>query len=276
MSSIDHLIELGLNKNEAKALDALITLGPSGASDVHKHTGMPRNKAYESLERLARRGMIEIQQGRQTLYRAMEVKAIINNMLEDYSKEAKEALSVLEKKQEDIKEEREYSMMSDLAWIVRGEFGTKRRLAELIYGAKEDIFAIGGYPPKYLLAVKTALKAATKRGVKIRPISMIMPFKDVKVSSGDSSVFEFRTALASPKLFQKIDPYEQKLIDGFKDISCRGSIVIIDELTTFMIVDDGKDPKKVAGIVFRAPGTPRVQKATVERIIELYTRKVFI
>ena len=38
-------------------------------------------------------------------------------------------------------------------------------LAELIFEAKKDVFAIGGYPPKYLLSAKTALKAASKRGV---------------------------------------------------------------------------------------------------------------
>ncbi len=80
MSSIDHLMGLGLNKNEAKALDALISLGPTGASDVHKYSGMPRNKVYESLERLTRCGMVDIQQGRPMLYRAMGVKALINNL----------------------------------------------------------------------------------------------------------------------------------------------------------------------------------------------------
>jgi hypothetical protein len=110
----------------------------------------------------------------------------------------------------------------------------------------------------------------------IRPISMTRPFEDVKVSSDDSSVIEFRTVKASPKLTQKIDPYDQKLIESFKGIPAHGLMVVIDELIAFDIVDDGKDPKKVAGIVFRAPGIPRIQKATVERIIGLYTRKVFI
>jgi hypothetical protein len=35
--------------------------------------------------------------------------------------------------------------------MVKGEQAVKRRLAELIYEAKEDVFGIGGYPPKYLL-----------------------------------------------------------------------------------------------------------------------------
>src|SRR5208283_1884563 len=204
-SSSEYLVGLGLNKNEAKALDALIALGPSGASDVHKYSGIPRNKAYESLEKLARRGMIEIQQGRPTLYRAMQAKAVIDNLVEEYSRRAKEALGVLERKQEDLKDETDPDIQNASSWMVRGELGVKRRLAELIYNAKSDIFVMGGYPPKYALAVKSALKAVSKKGVRVRAISMIRPFEDVEISPDDSTVIEFRTVKASPKLAQKID-----------------------------------------------------------------------
>lgn len=274
MSSPEYLVGLGLNKNEAKALDALLSLGPSGASDVHKYSGMPRNKAYESLEKLARRGMIEIQHGRPTLYRAMSAKAVINSLVEEYSRGAKEALGYLERRQEDLKEGVESDFQNTSAWMVRGELGVKRRLAELIYNAKENVFVMGGYPPKYALAVKSALKAASKRKLTVRAISMIRPFEDVEVSPDDSAVIEFRTVKASPKLMLKIDPFDQKLIDSYRSISGYGAMVIIDESTAFDIVDDGKDSRKVTGIVFRAPGIPRIQKATVERIIGLYTRKL--
>ncbi|MDG6994730.1 MAG: TrmB family transcriptional regulator [Nitrososphaerota archaeon] len=273
MSSTDHLIGLGLNKNEAKALDALISLGPSGASDVHKYAGIPRNKAYESLERLAARGMIEIQQGRPTLYRALGAKTVIDNLIEEYSKEANEARRSLERKQEEFKEGAESDAQNTSAWMVRGELGVKRKLAELIYNAKTDIFIIGGYPLKYALSVKSALKSASKRGLRVRAVSMIRPFEDVDISSEDSKIIEFRTVKVSPKLLQKIDIYDQRLIDSYRSMSGYGGMVVIDESTAFDIVDDGKDPKKVAGIVFRAPGIPKIQKATVERIIGLYTRR---
>ncbi|MGI0090692.1 MAG: TrmB family transcriptional regulator, partial [Nitrososphaerales archaeon] len=119
--SSEYLVGLGLNKNEARALDALISLGPSGASDVHRYSGIPRNKAYESLEKLARRGMIEIQQGRPTLYRALGANAVINNLLEEYSRGAKEALGVLERKQEDLKEQADSDIQNASCWMVRGE-----------------------------------------------------------------------------------------------------------------------------------------------------------
>ena len=102
---------------------------------------------------------------------------------------------------------------------------------------------------------------------------MIRPFEDVEISPDDSTVIEFRTVKTS-KLAQKIDVYDEKLIESFRSMSGHGAMVIIDESTAFDIIDDGKDPKKVAGILFRAPGIPRIQKATVERIMGLYTRKL--
>jgi len=92
LSSVEHLVRLGLNGNEAKALDALMALGPSGAADVHRVSGMPRNKAYESLERLAARGIVEVQPGRPMLYRASRAKAVIESLTESYGREAKDAL----------------------------------------------------------------------------------------------------------------------------------------------------------------------------------------
>ena len=274
MSSVENLVKLGLNRNEAKALDALITLGPVGAADVHRFAEIPRNKAYESLEKLVSRGMVEVQKGRPTLYRSIGAKIVIDNLLESYGKEAKQALGVLEKKQEQVREEENGELSDAYAWMVRGEQGVKRRLAELIYSAKTDIFAIGGYPPKYLLSTKTALKAAVQRGIKVRPVSMIRPMLTMEdVTTEESSVIEYRTIKAPQTLESKMLPLDEKILVGFRGTSGLGGMVIIDEEIAFDILDDGKDPKRVSGILFKAPGIPRIQKATAERILQLYTRK---
>jgi sugar-specific transcriptional regulator TrmB len=276
MASMEHLIKLGLNVNEAKALDALIALGPSGASDVHRQAGIPRNKAYEVLERLANKGLVEVQNGHPILYRAASAKAIIGSLTESYGSEAKEALLALERQEElsEVgKEEGEDGTAS--AWIVKGETGVRRRLAELIYSADSDIFCVGGYPPKYPLLVKTALKAAMKRGVNTRAVCMIRPTEDPReISADDSAVIEFRTVKASETLKVKIQPYDEKIVGAFAGMSGSGGMVIIDESLAFDIVDDGSSPKTVTGIIFKAPGIPRIQKATAERVLALYTRKL--
>ena len=100
MSSTERLIRLGLSKNEARALEALTALGPAGASDVHKQSGIPRNKAYEALESLAARGLVEVQNGYPTLYRPVSAKAVIDSLTENYGKDAREALLELERQEE--------------------------------------------------------------------------------------------------------------------------------------------------------------------------------
>lgn len=273
MSSAEYLMRLGLSKNDAKALDALIALGPSGASDVHRYAEIPRNKAYESLERLVNKGMVEVQNGRPTLYKAIGVKTIVDHLVDGYGNEAKQALAVLQRKQEESVDSGPDAVGTS-AWVVRGEPGVKRRLAELIYGAKSEVFAIGGYPPKYPLAVKTALKAAAARGVKTRVVSMVSPLEDIEVSSDDRTVVEFRTVKTSPTLKMKLLPFDEKIVGTFAGMSGQGGMVIVDETTAIDIVDPGSDPKKATGIVIRAPGIPSIQKATAERIVGLYTRKL--
>lgn len=277
-SSIEHLAKLGLNTNEAKALDALIALGPVGASDVHRFAEMPRNKAYESLERLASRGIVEVQKGRPTLYRAIGAKGVIDHLLESYEKEAKEALNVLEKKQEEqVREDAGEAGDSEAyAWMVRGEQGVKRRLAELIYTTKSDFFAIGGYPPKYLLAAKSALKAASQRGVNVRTVCMVRPTLTLSdLSTEDErSIIEYRTIKTIQTLESKMQPHDEKIMMGFRGTSGVGGMMIIDEEIAFDILDPDKDPRKVSGLLIKAPGIPRIQKATAERILTLYTRKI--
>ncbi len=275
MGSIEHLIRMGLNGNDAKALDALMALGPSGAADINRYSGMPRNKAYESLERLASRGIVEVQPGRPVLYRASGAKLVIENLMESYERSAKEALRSLEERQEEGQVgAAEPHGEGSYAWVVKGEQAVKRRMAELVYDAKSDVFGIGGYPPKYFLAAKTALKAAAKRGVTVRPISMIRPTQDPEVSAEDRSVIEFRTAKSSPTLRARMQPHDETIIESFANMPGAGAMLIVDETLAFDIIDLGEDPGKASGVLMKVPGIPRIQKATVERILSLYTRKL--
>jgi sugar-specific transcriptional regulator TrmB len=218
--------------------------------------------------------MVEVQNGRPTLYRAIGTKTIIGQLVDGYADQAKQALGVLQTKQQEASWDESGEAETASAWVVRGEQGVKRRLAELVYEAKSDIFAIGGYPPKYPLAIKTALKAAAARGVRIKVVSMVSPMEDVDINSDDRSVIEFRTIKTSPTLKMKLQPYDERIVGTFAGMGGVGGMVVIDEKTAFDIVDVGTDPKKVAGIVIKAAGVPSIQKATAERIVGLYTRKL--
>ncbi len=93
-------------------------------------------------------------------------------------------------------------------------------------------------------------------------------------SQEEKSVIEYRTIKAIQTLESRMQPYDEKIMMGFRGTSGVGGMMIIDEEVAFEIFDPGKDPRKVSGLLIKAPGIPRIQKATAERILTLYTRRI--
>lgn len=266
---INDLIKLGLNANEAKIIEALTFLGPSGAFDIHNYSGVPRNKVYEILEKFARKGYVEIQPGRPMLYRISNPDAIVSNLVEEYRKagdEVKSALKELQAENEDHD--------AAYAWVVKGREAARRKLADLIYSAKEDIFMIGGFPSQYLSHVISSLKAAKERGVATRAVCMVRPMESNSPDIDSAGIIEYRTIRDFSKGNVEFDRKDMEIMSGFRDTAGYGGVAIIDESAAFNIVDEGKFPEKVTGILIKAPGAPRIQKGTIERILSLYTRKL--
>src|SRR6476469_4922374 len=61
--SVELLQRLGLNKYEAEAYVALLAEGPLTGYELGKRSNVPLSKSYETLERLARRGLALVQPG---------------------------------------------------------------------------------------------------------------------------------------------------------------------------------------------------------------------
>lgn len=268
-SLTNNLMKLGLNSNEAKIMDALLNLGPSGASDLHSYSGVPRNKIYEILDRFSERGMVELQPGRPLLYRVANPDTFIADLVDNYKaagEEIKGKLNELRMRREDTD--------SAYAWVVKGREAAKRRLADLIYSAEKDIFWIGGFPSEYIASVTSALKAAKQRGINTRPVCMVRPMETGRKDIVKNGVVEFRTIRDFSKGDIEFDRRDMEIMGGFRDTAGYGGVAIIDESMAFNIVDEGKFPDKVTGILIKAPGAPRIQKGTIERILSLYTRKL--
>lgn len=264
------LVELGLNQNESKVLTALFSKGPMGATDINRHSGVPRNKVYEIVEKLASEGIVEVQPGRPVLYRAADPPSVIDGLVEKYRKTGDTIRNALHEL-EAIRGDDEAS--SVYAWVVRGRDAVKRKLAELIYGAKSDIFVIGGFPNVYLEHIKTPVKASIKRGLNTRAIYMVNPMETLRDDMMYRQVFEYRTVMIS-RVESNADRYDMKLMEGFRTTARNGCAAIFDETMAFNVVDETQDPSMVTGILVKAPGAPRIQKGTIERIMSKYTRKL--
>lgn len=268
-STTDNLVRLGLNSNEAKVVDALFQLGPSGVSDIHDFSGVPRNKVYEILGKFSEKGIVEVQPGRPLLYRVSTPELLVSNLVNGYlnaGEEIKGILKELESSRGD--EDKAY------AWVVRGREAARRRLADLIFSAKIDIFMIGGMYSEYISKVTSALKAAKDRGVNFRAVCMVSPMETNSPDISNSGLVEYRTLRDFSKGNLEFDRRDLEIMNGFRDTAGYGGVAIIDESIAFNIVDEGKFPERVTGILIKAPGAPRIQKGTIERILSLYTRKL--
>ncbi len=266
----ENLIKIGMSANEAKVLQILFISGPSGASDIHSKSGVPRNKIYEILNRLAERGIVETQPGRPTLFRASNPEAAIEAYIDNYREAGNEVVKFLH----NLKKSDDESESAAFAWVVKGREQSKRRLSELLYGAKTDVFMISSFPSEYLEHASSAIKAAEGRGIHARAVCMVRPMETMSKGVGKNASVEYRTIKDFSKLADQIDPHDMKIMGGFRDTSSYGGVAIIDEELAFNIVDDGRLAESVTGILIKAPGVPRIQKGTIERILSRYTRKL--
>ena len=266
----DNLVRLGLNKNEAKVLETLFSLGPLGATDINRHSGVPRNKIYEILDKLSRTGIVEVQPGRPVLYRASEPKTVVENIVDGYRKAGEEVKDFLLKLQSSPAIEEDPAAY---AWIVRGKEAVKRKLAELVYSASSDLFMVGGFPNQYLDHVISAIKAAGQRGVHTRAVCVVNPMDTLRDDITNRTVIEYRTP-KGPSGGGQLDQHDMKMIEGFRETAKHGCVTIVDERVAYNVVDESPQQERVSGILIKAPGAPRIQKGTIEKILGLYTRKI--
>ncbi len=69
---VDDLMQLGLTEYEARAYVAMVTIGEGGISEISQQSGMPRSRVYDIMERLARKGFVEVGAIKPLRYRAVD------------------------------------------------------------------------------------------------------------------------------------------------------------------------------------------------------------
>lgn len=97
--NIDKLIDLGLNKNEAKIYLALLENGSSIASALVKVTGVHRNIVYDNLDKLVQKGLVScINENNKKVFfaeKSTSLIEVIEKEEEELSKKKKKALELI-------------------------------------------------------------------------------------------------------------------------------------------------------------------------------------
>lgn len=140
--------QMGLSNYEARAYEALLRVDSADAFLIAQKSGVPTGRIYSVLSELGRKNIIEVQNTRPKMFRAVEPKAAIERLLDTYRKEIDAGFEAYRERAAEI--EKKLSKRSEkegnLFWTISVD---KSRFSELIssreeYVQKELLICTGG------------------------------------------------------------------------------------------------------------------------------------
>ncbi len=130
---VSHLMKLGLTEYEAKAYIAAVALGEGTIKEISEESKVPRSRAYDVMERLVQKGLVEAGSSSPRCYRANEPTIASSHLLDDMKRANDEAIRELSKIGHKA-ETRENPI-----WTVRGEWAIDHRVSEILERAKSEV-----------------------------------------------------------------------------------------------------------------------------------------
>jgi len=170
---ITTLQKLGFSEYETKAYFALISLGSPTAYEISDFTEVPYPKVYSVLAKLERKGLIEVNRGRPTRFRALPpnqaLTGLKDSIIDQLELATQKALEELEPIYKTI------STRETLGtWNIVGKRNVVNKLKEVLEVARKEIVLSFPDVENLLLdSVTRILKRAKKRGVSIKLLTSL-------------------------------------------------------------------------------------------------------
>lgn len=266
--AIPSLVKLGFTAYQSRIYSSLVSLGVGSVSEVHRSSRVPRTKVYEALEDLVRQGAVELQPGRPALYRAVHPKVLVARLLEDYRESADQATRVLEKEYQEGR-----SAEHDVAWTVKSDRAIRRKLVELITSAKKEVLMLETYPPHFTVSVAKLLKAVAQRGVKIRPVALLVKGQ-AATEFPESDLIEYRSFPAEIPGNGDGDGIGQEFLGPLSvTLASPYGLAVIDSCEAFIIIPKPGDESASVGLSARIPGVPLLLSVMFQQFLIARTRK---
>ncbi|MBT7370928.1 MAG: TrmB family transcriptional regulator [Gammaproteobacteria bacterium] len=158
MKTTETLKDLGFTTNEAKAYLALLTCQPATAYEIAKKAGLPTSKIYETVNRLAGRGVFQATgETGSAQYYAMKPADLMESIQTRTIATTNQLLPELEKIPG--------SNQNNLIWPLMGSTQIQGKALQLITRAQDTILV--SLWPDELIWCDDALRQAEERGVQI-------------------------------------------------------------------------------------------------------------
>jgi sugar-specific transcriptional regulator TrmB len=163
------LLELGLNKYEAKVYLTLISEGISTAKNISDITGIPYGKVYEIINSLAGKGFALVLPSKPMKCQAISPREAITAAKKDVHEKFEKLEKQIEQQLEPIfTESKKFVEPKGVFWIINGRSNIIKKIEELIQKAKSNIsIHCSANGLSRLILHKEALEEAKNRGVTV-------------------------------------------------------------------------------------------------------------
>jgi len=131
---IEKLMKLGLTQNEAKAYVTLIELGTASPLDIAALSEVPVSKIYYVLSELEKKGIIESQQGRPKLYRAVDPSRALDMLVERYLEAKRDAIRLVR-----MLAAKGRRANTGTIWVIRGKRNIINRVKAIIRNTRHSL-----------------------------------------------------------------------------------------------------------------------------------------
>ncbi len=238
---VDHLIRLGLNEYEAKAYIAAVALGEGTIKEISEQSGVPRSRAYDVMERLAEKGLVEVGNSTPLYYRANEPTKASEHLME----EIKFASDEVSKYLSDIG--RRAEKRDNPIWTLKGDWAINHKICEMMESAKEHVDLVCANNKHILRYAKSISEASKTKSVTVvishQPESFVGSLGNARImklnkfwnenesTGGDLNDTGFTTKDGKYNLELSIvcDHADSMILtregDGYRAILCSGTVI---------------------------------------------------
>lgn len=229
-----HLVRLGLSEYEARAYVATVSLGEGTVNEISRESGVPRSRAYDIMERLAKKGFVEMGNTTPICYLANNPLTISDRLMEEVrhaNEEIVKGLREIEKKAE---------KRNNPMWTLTGDWAIEHKVEELLDAANNKVvfvFLSRGGPLRYanLIARKSAGKDVT--------VVLAHRPDDYVGLLGKSRIMRLRPIMG---VFSEVDGTlcEKGFVTGDGGY-CIEMIMVVDQDTTLLLTSESKGDRAI-------------------------------
>ncbi|GAB3666891.1 TrmB family transcriptional regulator [Halopiger thermotolerans] len=159
--AVGALEELGLTEYEARCFVALTRISSGTAREVSQVADVPRSRVYDTIERLDRKGLVEVQQTDPREYRAVAVETACRRIREDYDSRINVAENALQQVEEPTASDDEGM------WSITQKEHVTDRVVTFLEEAEETVHYLVAAPSVVERRIREALRSAAERGVTV-------------------------------------------------------------------------------------------------------------